>query len=211
MEAPQPTPSRDHRERFNSPGPITPLPSSPPPLGTSGPPLATYLITFSCYGAHVHGDDSWSIDRKHNLTGSPMLAPNFNRAFAERRLMDQLPYRMDRPRRQAVLAAIVERCLQRGWILLAAHVRSNHVHLIVVTNAAAERVMNDVKSYASRRLNHAKFEGPDRKRWARHGSTRNLRGRDHTDTAIRYVIGKQGAPMAIYVAPPAPLACIDQR
>lgn len=54
----------------------------------------------------MHGDDSWSVDRQHNLPGSPMLAPNFNRAFAERHLMDQLPYRLDRPRRQEVLAII---------------------------------------------------------------------------------------------------------
>jgi hypothetical protein len=177
-------PSRDHRERFNLPV----------------PPSATYLITFSCYGARVHGDDPWSVDRKHRLPGGPMLAPNFNRPFSERRLMDKLPYRMDRPRHPAVLAAIVERCFQRGWTLLAAHVRSNHVHLIVVTDASADRVMNDIKSYASRRLNQSGCDGPDQKRWARRGSMRNLRGRMNTDAAIRYVIGKQGAPMAVYVA-----------
>jgi hypothetical protein len=60
--------------------------------------------------------------------------------------------------------------------------------------------MNDLKSYASRCLNHAGLDTPDRKRWARHGSTRRLRDRVNVDTAIRYVLEKQGETMAIYVA-----------
>ena len=160
----------------------------------------TYLITFACYGAHVHGDESPSVDRKHNIAGTRMLEPNFGRAFAERRSMDQLPYSMDRPHRDAVLASIVERSLRRGWSLIAAHVRSNHVHVIIDADVAPERIMNDLKSYASRFLNQAGFDTPGRKRWARHGSTRWLRDRVNVDAAIRYVTEKQGDPMAIYVA-----------
>jgi REP element-mobilizing transposase RayT len=129
-----------------------------------------------------------------------MLEPNFARAFAERRSMDQRPYTLDQPRRDVVLTSIVERCLQRGWSLIAAHVRSNHVHVIVDAEAAPERVMNDLKSYASRILNQAGFDTPDRKRWARHGSTRWLRERKNIDAAVKYVIEKQGDPMAIYCA-----------
>jgi len=35
-----------------------------------------YLITFACYGAHLHGDESGSVDRKHNLPGGRMLGAN---------------------------------------------------------------------------------------------------------------------------------------
>jgi REP element-mobilizing transposase RayT len=38
---------------------------------------------------------------------------------------------MDRSRREAVLAAMVERCSDHHWSLLAAHVRTNHVHIVV--------------------------------------------------------------------------------
>jgi hypothetical protein len=34
--------------------------------------------------------------------------------------------------------------------------------------------MNDMKSYASRRLNQLGLDEPARRRWARHGSTRWL-------------------------------------
>jgi hypothetical protein len=67
----------------------------------------TYLITFACYGCHVHGDESGSVDRKHNLPGSRLIEANPKRVVAETQRMDQPPYGMDRSRREAVLAAIV--------------------------------------------------------------------------------------------------------
>ena len=56
---------------------------------------------------------------------------------AERQQMDQAPYLLDHDRRAAVLEAIREVCLHRGWGLLAAHVRMNHVHVVVEAEARA--------------------------------------------------------------------------
>ena len=92
----------------------------------------------------------------------------------KRSQMDQPPYAMDENRRNAALASILDRCANRRWRLLAAHVRTNHVHVLVESEAKPERVMNDLKSFASRRLNELGLDGIDRKRWARHGSTRWL-------------------------------------
>lgn len=114
--------------------------------------------------------------------------------------MDQPPYGMDRSCRQAVLAALLERCSERHWSLLAAHVRTNHVPMVVKAEARPERVMNDLKSYASRCLNRMGLDEPARKRWARHGSTRWLWKRENVSTAIRYVIDEQGDPMAVFEA-----------
>jgi hypothetical protein len=164
------------------------------------PHTVTYLLTFACYGAHVHGGESGSVDRNHNLAGSRVLGPNPTRLAAERHLMDQAAYTLDQPRRDAVLGALIERAKRRGWLVLAAHVRTNHVHVIIDADAKPERVMNDLKSYASRHLNATGFDTRDRKRWARHGSTRWLRDRKSIDSAILYVIEKQGDPMALYVS-----------
>jgi REP element-mobilizing transposase RayT len=159
-----------------------------------------YLITFACYGCHLHGDESGSVDRKHNLPGSRMMEADAKRVLAERELMDQPPYEMDRIRREAVLAALLERCTERKWSLLAAHVRTNHVHIVVEADARPERIMNDVKSYASRCLNGLSLDEPNRKRWARHGSTRWLWEAENVAAAIRYVVEEQGEPMAVHEA-----------
>ena len=60
--------------------------------------------------------------------------------------------------------------------------------------------MNEFKSYASRELNRMDRDGPERKRWARHGSTRWLWKDQDVQKAIQYVVEEQGKPMALSVA-----------
>ena len=62
-----------------------------------------------------------------------------------------------------------------------------------------EKILNELKAYASRKLNQAGLDAPDRRRWARHGSTRYLWKRDEVESAIGYVADWQGDPMAVYV------------
>ena len=159
-----------------------------------------YFITFACYWARLHGDESGSVDRHHNLIGSRRLEPDAERVMAERREMLQDPYVLDHEARPVVLAAIHRHCAYRGWNLLAAHVRSNHVHMIVEAETRPERIMNEFKAYASRELNQLKTEGSNRKRWARHGSTRWLWKDEDLRHALQYVIDEQGEPMALFVS-----------
>ena len=158
-----------------------------------------YLITFTCYGTHLHGDESGTVDRRHNLPGSRVLETNPERAATEGELMDQKPYSLDSVRRAAVLESVREVCLYRGWNLLAAHIRTTHVHVIVEAEVPPEKVMNDFKSYASRRLNRLGCDVSQRKRWAHHGSTRWLFEDENVRKAIKYVVEEQGEPMEVFV------------
>jgi REP element-mobilizing transposase RayT len=160
----------------------------------------TYLITFACYGSHLHGDASGSVDRRHNLPGSRLLEADAGRLRAELQMMDQPPYRLDQVRREVVLAALQERCREQQWKLLAAHVRTNHVHIVVEAEVRPDRIMNDVKSYTSRCLNRRGVDEAGRKRWARHGSTRWLWKPENISAAIRYVMDKQGDRLAAFQA-----------
>src|SRR5262245_32623413 len=91
----------------------------------------TYLITFSCYGSKLHGNAFGSIDRNHNVPGGRMADSNPQREMIERTLMRQEKYSLDRARRIVVLDAMRETCEHRNWALLAAHVRTNHVHAVI--------------------------------------------------------------------------------
>jgi REP element-mobilizing transposase RayT len=160
----------------------------------------TYHITFACYGCHLHGDESGSIDPDHNVPGTPLVPPDSERlAFATERMM-QPPYHLDEPRRDAVLSAIQQVSAHRRWNLLAAHVRSNHVHVVVDADVPPERVMSDFKVYASRHLNQLNLDEPNRKRWARHGSARWLLKPQQVSLASQYVIAGQGEPMSVFAA-----------
>ena len=71
---------------------------------------------------------------------------------------------------------------------------------IVDAEADPTRVMNDFKTYSSRSLKSLGLDPPDRRRWARHGSTRWLWNPESISTAINYVIEAQGEPMAVFRA-----------
>jgi REP element-mobilizing transposase RayT len=114
--------------------------------------------------------------------------------------MAQQPYQLDQESRASVLAVMRHHCEYRGWNLLAAHVRMSHVHVVVEAQVRPERVMHEFKSYSSRELNRLDRDGPDRKRWTRHGSTRWLWNDKDVQQAVRYVIDGQGPPMALFVA-----------
>jgi hypothetical protein len=96
-----------------------------------------------------------------------------------------------------VLEALREVCIVRDWQLIAAHVRSTHVHCVIGGVEQPNRAVADFKAYASRALNKA--EGY-RKRWAREGSTRRLPNPASIDAAVRYVVDGQGEAMAVYVS-----------
>jgi hypothetical protein len=129
----------------------------------------TYLITFACYGCRLHGDASGSVDRTHNLPGTRVIEADDKRVSAESQRMDQPPYTMETSRREVVLSSIQQRCAQQTWSLLAAHVRTTHVHIVVDAEIRPERIMNDIKAYASRCLNGTGLDETARKRWARLG------------------------------------------
>ena len=108
-------------------------------------PLA-FLITFTCYGARLHGSPTGSVDRQHNIPGTPVLPPDERRLKADRELMTFPLYSLDDQRRLIVLQAVQEVCQYRGWSLLAAHVRTNHGHVVVQAFEPPEKVRNDFKA-----------------------------------------------------------------
>ena len=177
-----------------------PRPSGSVPPGVRINLAVTYLITFAGYGCRLHGDATGSVDRWHHTPGTPIVEEHLARAAFEEGRMDQPPYHLDPTRREAVWQAIQGVCAHRGWNLLAAHVRSNHVHAVVEAEAPPERIMNDFKAYASRHLNWMGLDEPRRKRWARHGSTRWLWKPPQVSAAIQYVVAEQGDAMSVFEA-----------
>jgi REP element-mobilizing transposase RayT len=154
--------------------------------------MAAYLITFTCYGSYIPGQQG-AIDRDHNVPGSRLPGPRPKLRQHVDASLKQESYEMDQGQRAIVLKAIGEVCRYKCWRLLAAHVRSNHVHTVVDAEVAPEAVMNAFKSYASRALNLHAPGHYGRIRWARHGSTRHLWSPARVAAAVRYVLDEQGS------------------
>jgi REP element-mobilizing transposase RayT len=164
-------------------------------------PLA-YFITFSTYGAWLHGREIGSVDKQHNEVGTPFLPPDVEKEAVMRGNMRESPYLLDKSRREIVLRTILEVAAHRGWTILACHVRTTHAHVIVAASVKPEKVMSDFKAWASRRLKEQLNEPADRKRWTQHGSTLYLWNEQEVAEKIDYVLRRQGTPMAVYPSEP---------
>jgi len=156
-----------------------------------------YLITFTTYGTWLHGDDRGSVDREHNLYGSPFVTSNRAIHRKESNTLKNQPLRLSDNHRKQVLRAIIEVCRFRRWHAHAVHVRSNHVHIVVSGDEKPEKMMVDFKAYATRALRkHTDEQSTIKKYWTRHGSTRYLWTKESIASAIEYVKNEQGEGMA---------------
>jgi hypothetical protein len=160
-------------------------------------PLA-YFITFSTYGAWLHGRDNGSVDKTHNQFGTPFVPGDGQRENEERSHMREPPYLLGPNRRDVVLQTIQEVARYRRWRILACRVKTTHVHTVVTAACEPEKVMADFKAYASRRLKERLLEPGDCKRWTQHGSTLYLWTEQEVAAKIEYVLNGQGALMALY-------------
>lgn len=160
-------------------------------------PLA-YFITFTTYGTWLQGRNPGWVKRGFNEYGSPIQEPNDELEKKQRLTMRQLEYCLDNARREVVLRTILEVSAHRKWQLWAAHVRSNHVHIIISAPAAPEKVMADFKAWSSRRLREHFGEELGRCRWTQHGSTRYLWNEDALAEKVEYVVNGQGEAMAVF-------------
>jgi len=159
-----------------------------------------YHISFSCYGKRLHGNKLGTVDRKtQNIFDTPFIPHNADWETYEKDLMTNPPYILDKHRRQIVLDAIIDVCTFRNWFLWAIHVRTTHVHVVVTAPVKPEKILNDFKSYASRKLNKAGLDPNGCKRWQRHGSTTYKWNPDDVETAFNYVIFGHGEQLDVFL------------
>lgn len=154
-------------------------------------PLA-YLITFRTYGSWLPGDERGSVDREHNVFGTPLLPVNPGRERAASRRSKHTPVTLNAEQRQVARAAIVAVCEHRQWSLQELNVRSNHVHVVVSAPRHPDHVMGSFKSWATRRMREASVISASFQPWAAGGSGKYLWKPEQVEAACRYVLDGQG-------------------
>jgi len=152
-----------------------------------------YLLTWTCYGTWLHGDERGSVDLENNVYSTPVLEPDESRnATANSRLIN-VPVRLDFRARETVREAIEECCRFREWRLHAINVRTTHVHVVVEPRLlrAPESILVQLKAWSTRRLRELKLVRPKQRVWTSHGSTRYLWNENSVLSAIDYVLLRQ--------------------
>ena len=150
-------------------------------------PLA-YLLTFRTYGTWLHGEAKGSVRRNEGTGfGRPMITPSvpLRKAMAAE---TTTPMVFDDRQRKCVHGAILGVCETRNYLNRGMNVRRNHGHVVVTAATPPEKVVNEFKAYATRKLRKEGFIAADQRVWSRGASTRYLWKPAHVAAAIDYVL-----------------------
>jgi REP element-mobilizing transposase RayT len=157
-------------------------------------PIA-YLITFRTYGSWLAGDERGSIDKYHNKIGAARAVVSETRQAVHKARLKSPPVLLDDVGRSAVEEAIGEVCRFRKWPLFALNVRTNHVHVVNAASASSSKMLNDFKSYSTRKLREVGAWTANHSPWVDKGSRRYLWTEQHVVAAVEYVVNGQGGDL----------------
>lgn len=157
-------------------------------------PLA-YLLTFCCYGRWLHGDERGSVDRRHNVYGTELIAPDVRWKRHNTHTLRHEAVELNAARRDAVESAARETCVVRGWMLRAINARTNHVHAVVSAGCRPEPVLRALKANATRQMRELDCWPHRHSPWSEGGSRRYLWTERSVELAVEYVVECQGGPL----------------
>ena len=156
------------------------------------------LITFRTYGTWLHGDKRGSVDRHNNHYGAPVIPSNQNWLRHNERSLTRPPVRLSKAQRALIKESVEQTCEVRGWRMHVTNVRTNHVHSVVTAACGPSRILNALKSNATRELREVGQWLHPGSPWADRGSKRYLWTEDHLMKAIDYVELEQGDVFPVF-------------
>ncbi len=164
---------------------------------TSARPPIAYHISFCTYASWQPGDGPGTPASRELRGRNQWVPPDPTRLERFRQPPAEAPFVIEDGQRAIIAASIKDICAFRGWELLAGRVRAREVQVVVRHAVTPERMMTDMKARATRALRQAGLIGPERRVWARHGSTLYLFHETDVEHAITSCKGAgSGAPAA---------------
>ncbi len=151
-----------------------------------------YLLTWTCYGTWLHGDERWSINKGHKDFHGPSIAPHEGMERAARARMKGDIVLLTPGMRRIAGDAIREHARHKGWTDHAVHVRNNHGHAVIAApGRKPDPVLVQVKAWATRALRDEGLVAAGARVWTEGGSTRWLWDEKGLREAIEYVMERQ--------------------
>ncbi|MEQ8790410.1 MAG: transposase [Pirellulaceae bacterium] len=154
----------------------------------------TYHIIWTTYGTWLPGDRrGWVQKKKPGIQD-----PDPKREEGARITMAESAIVLNAVQRSIVDETIHTHCEIRDWSLHALNVRSNHVHVVLTADRAADDVVRQLKAWCSRNLSDdAGLETQvaakaGRRRWfTEGGEAKVIDSEEYLENAIHYVMELQ--------------------
>jgi REP element-mobilizing transposase RayT len=177
--------------------------------------MLTWLLTNTTYGTWLPGDERGSVtsvrDRRasdpvtaarleHDRPGEPWEPSREGLRRSAQKLMKGPSIYLTLRQAETLLAQFLETAEHREWVMLAASIMANHYHLVIQASDdwRADRILADLKAYATRRLSSAYGPPASETWWTGKGSTRWLRDDRAIADGIDYVVYKQPQPLVVW-------------
>ncbi|MGB7346738.1 MAG: transposase [Pirellulaceae bacterium] len=145
-----------------------------------------YLITWTTYGTFLPGDPrGW----RKRQSGPQLPRPGLEKWCRDRMTHDAVLLSADD--RDAVHKGCQEHCDFRGWTMLAVNARSNHVHVVVISDRAPKTTRDQLKANCTRSLRQQEVPLNVPKTWSKGGHVDVLDTDDEIESAIIYVTEAQ--------------------
>lgn len=169
------------------------------------------LFTSTTYGTWLPGDPRGSVTSvrdyrptdpttksriEHDRVGEPWEPAISGLHRSASCMLQQSPVRLSAVEAALVVAQFHETCEYRNWTLVACSVMHNHFHTVLRFEewTLFDRVLGDLKSYASRAL--SRHHGRKKHWWTQGGSKRELPDERAVIAAVNYVLFRQSNPLA---------------
>jgi REP element-mobilizing transposase RayT len=163
-----------------------------------------WFLTWHTYGTWLPGNSAGFVSPTRDRDGSqtilnvPGTTPNADQPHLERWSREHLKaeaIRLTRKQAQELAEQLHETAAFRRWTLLAFAIVPNHVHLVVgvVGDPEPTKLLNDFKSYATRRLNSGWTTPENGTWWTESGSKRKLPDENSILGAVRYTVEQEAA------------------
>ena len=145
----------------------------------------TYFMTWTTYGTWLPGDvRGWRKRGKGNVLPQPLLEQ-----WSREQMKGAVVLLGDHDR-ETVEDACRKHCDFRGWELLAVSARTNHVHVVVVSNESPQKVRDQLKANATRCLRQQNQPLNVVRTWTRGGDCEFVKDED-IETVVQYVTEAQ--------------------
>ncbi len=157
-------------------------------------------ITLPAYGSRLHGDVRPTVDRDHNVPGTPYLAPDPVRNSRERASMRHPPVRFTREQMCFIEDVLPTLCASLGLDLRTSAAGPDHVHVLVGAESRfhGKQVRAVIKRSLTRALDSrwsASTRADGMRWWCEGGSTRPVKDRAYFDNVVRYITRQRATPV----------------
>ncbi len=149
-------------------------------------PLA-YFLTFGTYGTRLHGGDRLTVDRQHNVPGTPYVRKNQRRARWERGILRFEPVMLTREQQVFIEVEAPHVCERAAWGYHVAGAGPDHVHVLVSADADGAVVRRLLKRWLGEALTARWPLAPGQSWWAEGGSVKPVVTRDYFNRVLDYI------------------------